>query len=153
MGHIRNSLFLRFCISSPLVKQMNYAQRLAAFTSCINPWVGAILYPLWWCLILICLMGGRPFVPASTSSDLRRLLRNHLLFCLVNRLHEYISSIPYGYRTFRRKREATVWLAPYLTKAVLLELLPASLGGTRLGFTATCSMRARIRERDAQTRP
>jgi hypothetical protein len=131
---------------------MSFTQRLACFISCIRPWLSTIVKSLAWCLIALCLVSGQPVIAISTPRNLRRLLLNHLLFGLFNRLYEYTSSLRYGYRHYRRRYEANIWLTPYLTKAVVLELISIVLGGSRLGFISSGSRKSPTKRSDTTSK-
>jgi hypothetical protein len=130
---------------------MTCKQRLAAFIYCFRKWTNVqnILSLILTCL---CVLSGQPVVAIQTPERLRQLFHYQLIYLLLNRLQEYTSSIPFGYRTFRRRADASVWLAPYLAKALTSEFLAVCLRGTRLDFTPTGSVKSHIRERDLKKR-
>jgi hypothetical protein len=130
---------------------MTRIQRLAVFVYCSKKW--SPILKIWsWSLISLCILSGRPIIAIYTRNDLCELLSRYLIYLLLSRLQDYTSSIQYGYRTFRRKVDGAIWLTPYLAKAIVLELLPVSLGGVRLGFTPTGVVKSQIKERRPKER-
>jgi hypothetical protein len=152
VGHTNNSIALRFCVFHPKTKGMNRMQRWAAVSYCIRPWT-IIGKSASWLIIAWCLLSGLPLVAATTLQDMRLLLIVHFIFWLLTRLNEFSSSRSYGYWNLRKSGNHLIWLSPYLTLAIMRErFLPTWLGGHKLGFTSTGSMRAAVDERNSETR-
>ncbi len=84
---------------------------------------------------------------------MRVVLVVHFVFLAITRLNEVSQSRVYGYWSLIRRTQFNIWMSPYLTWAIIREkVLPYWMGGHKLGFTSTGSMRAAVDERNSETR-
>ena len=130
---------------------MGWIQWIAAFLYCLKPWT-TIAKCASWIMIACALYSRKPFIAAGSQEAMLSVLRYHLFFWTMTRINEWVLSRPYGYWTFRRQADFNIWMSPYLTTAIFLELWPNQWGGRNLGFTSTGSMRATVDERNGATR-
>ena len=153
VGTLRNALTLNFGIRSPRLKQMRAIERFLAFSHLALP-LGATVnrfFCNWVSLILVA--SGRCLIPPSSPQELHRLMRAFGWAMLLNRVQEVIGSTFCDYKTLRRRAEGLQWLTAYLVRSIILDMLPLSLGGTRIGFTPTAMGESDLQERNAKARP
>ena len=152
VGHVNNSWELGFCLKHPRTKDMSSIQRWIATSYCIKPWLTVPKF-LSWVITAMCLYSGQAFIAATTQKEMRVLLVVHFVFLAITRLNEVSQSRVYGYWSLIRRTQFNIWMSPYLTWAIIREkVLPYWMGGHKLGFTSTGSMRAAVDERNSETR-
>jgi len=152
VGTMQNAGELGYCINSSSTVDMTLIQRVAAFSYCIKTWFEPICRIAGLCIVPVCIAGHRPLIAVPTRADLQWLVLIAFTSLSVQRLYELAESVQNGYFLYRRKR-GSKWLSPHLAKAILQEWLPASLGGARMGFTATNTIKSELNERSPVLRP
>lgn len=126
IGTVQTSLKLRFSIFGPLVKHMTFPQRLCGFVYTISSLFTVFLVASMFTAPIVLVSGGN-LVPYNTINQLRWLVRSCFLTTVLNRLNEFISYLPSGYRTGQRDARAMMWMAPCkLSRASRLPATPFS---------------------------
>ena len=74
------------------------------------------------------LYSGQPFIAATTHQVMLSVLRYHLLFWIMTRINEWVSSRRYGYWLLRRRVDFITWISLYLTRAIFWELWAKPMG-------------------------
>lgn len=149
VGELQNSITLQWCISSRLLPQMGLYQQAAGILYSLSAW--AKLPPLF--VLPLCLLSKQTMVAHTGPKDLQRLLTSSLAVMIFgSSLHDWVTILPGCFVDSFRRIQGQTWLAPYRLKAVIQNLLPLHLVGTRMGFTPSGSIKSSISERDINLR-
>ena len=103
-------------------------------------------------MVAICLSTGQPLIAYSSSDELRIILRMFLAMTIIDRLREYVLSLPSGYRVRRRATQGSLWLVLYTTVATIRTFLPSRHSGLWASFQSTGTLRSPLNERSSQLR-
>ncbi|RVX65886.1 hypothetical protein B0A52_10250 [Exophiala mesophila] len=148
IGTVQTSFKLRFSVFGPLVKHMTFPQRLCGFVYTISSLFTVFLVMSMFTAPIVLVAGGN-LVPYTSMNQLKWLIRANFLTTILNRVNEFISYLPSGYRTGQRDARAMMWMAPFHALSVIRTfLLPKWLGGKVAVFTSSGSQKADLNERD-----
>ncbi|KEF56992.1 uncharacterized protein A1O9_07182 [Exophiala aquamarina CBS 119918] len=152
IGTVQTSFKLRFSIFGPLVKHMTFSQRLCGFVYTVSSLFTVFLVLSMFTAPIVLISGGN-LVPYTSMNQLKWLIRSNFLTIILNRINEFISYLPSGYRTGQRGARAMMWMAPFHALSVIRTfLLPEWLGGKVAVFTSSGSQKADLNERDPKPR-
>ncbi len=149
---MQNAEELGYCINPSSIVGMTPIQQVAGFSYCIKTWFEPICRIAGFCIVPVCIASNRPLIAVPTRADLQWLVLIAFAYLSIQRLYELAESVQHGYFLYRRKR-GSKWLSPHLATAILREWLPATLGGDRMGFTATNTIKSELNERSPVLRP
>lgn len=148
VGTFQTAIKLNFCLYGKLVKRMSALARLSAAVFAIDVLFKMFL-PIALFTIPVVLSSGGQLVAFTSYSQLRWKIRLCFASLMLNRLNEWISFIPSGYRLAQRDTIAQLWMAPFHCLAIIRGFfLPTWLGGSSLGFSSSGSIKSMINERD-----
>lgn len=111
IGTVQTSFKLRFSLFGPLVKHMTFPQRLCGFVYTISSLFTVFLVLSMFTAPIVLVAGGN-MVPYNTTDQLKWLIRANFLTTILNRINEFVSYLPSGYRTGQRDARAMMWMAP-----------------------------------------
>ncbi|EHY57255.1 hypothetical protein ABEF95_007830 [Exophiala dermatitidis] len=152
IGTVQTSFKLRFSLYGPLVKHMTFPQRLCGFVYTVSSLFTIFLVLSMFTAPIVLVSGGN-LVPYRSINQLKWLIRANFLSSMLNRVNEFISYLPSGYRTGQRDARAMMWMAPFHAISVIRTfLLPKWLGGKVAVFTSSGSQKAELNERDPHLR-
>ncbi|RMZ76279.1 hypothetical protein DV737_g4886, partial [Chaetothyriales sp. CBS 132003] len=153
IGSIYNAVRVRFGIWTPQFKQMSVQQRLACIFQCPEP-LTTTLFKAWtWLVVTMCLALNRPLVNTPEVGDLVKIMFSFLVFLILQRLNEFLSSRAYGMASLRRRHETSTWLSLHLAAGCIKEMMSSFLGISALRFSVTGDGEASLDERNAFSRP
>ncbi|KJZ71228.1 hypothetical protein HIM_09371 [Hirsutella minnesotensis 3608] len=148
IGTVDTSFKLNFCLWGDQVRQMSFAQRFSGFLYATLS-LYTILLTISLFAIPIILVMGKPLVAYADNNQLRWLIRLCFAAYIVNRLCEWILSIPAGYHTGQRSARYQLWMSPYIALCIIRSfILPKWLGGQVQAFKPTGSLASALNERD-----
>jgi hypothetical protein len=91
----------------------------------------------------------RPLIIFTSENQFKWLLRSAFATVVCRRVMEFFLYIPAGYHTGQRYARYQIWMAPYLTMALIRAfVLPRWLGGACNKFKPTGSLGSALEERD-----
>lgn len=108
---MQTSLKLRFSVFGPLVKDMTFPQRLCGFVYTVSSLFTVFLVMSMFTAPIVLVSGG-DLVPFTSMDQLKWLVRTLFINTVLNRINEFISYLPSGYRTGQRDARAMMWMAP-----------------------------------------
>jgi hypothetical protein len=131
---------------------MTVFQRLSGFVFSVDA-LFKIFFPIAIATIPIVLDAGKNLVTYKDETQLRWLIRFYLMMLATQRLNEWITYIPSGYRLGRHGGRALIWMAPYhATTVFTLFLLSSWLGVKAMAFSPSGSVRYEHNESNAANR-
>jgi cellulose synthase/poly-beta-1,6-N-acetylglucosamine synthase-like glycosyltransferase len=152
VGTFQTAIKLNFCLYGKLVRRMSVCARLSAAVFAFDV-LFKIFLPIALLTIPVVLSSGGQLVAFTSYSQLRWKIRLCFISLMLNRLNEWISFIPSGYRLAQRDTVAQMWMAPFHGLAIIRGFfLPSWLGGKRLGFLSSGSVKSTLNERDQKSR-
>jgi hypothetical protein len=131
---------------------MTFPQRWCIFTFALNT-VMTIPVMLAYLVIPALLYWGRDLMVYTTPEQLRWQIRLCAIWVWTLRLNEIVLTVPSGYIQGQRSAMAWQFMIPYLAVTILrCYFLPTWLGGKKIAFLASGSIRDRLKERNKEER-
>jgi hypothetical protein len=152
LGTLQTACKLRFFLFGSLIRKMTFFQRLSGFVFSVDA-LFKVFYPIAIATIPVVLVTGKKLVAYKDENQLRWLIRFCLIMLGTQRINEWVTYIPSGYRLGRHEGRAMIWMAPYHAITVFRSfLLPSWLGGKPMAFAPSGSLKDKLNERDPATR-
>lgn len=152
LGTLQTAAKLKFCLYGSLARKMSFFARLSAFVFAIDAFFKIFLLIALLTIPIVLISGGQ-LVAYTSNEQLRWQTRLSFASLLLARLNEYITYLPSGYRLAQRDMGSQMWMAPYHSIAIIRGiLLPSWLGGTKMAFSSSGSIKSELNERDARLR-
>ncbi|KAL2201692.1 glycosyl transferase [Sarocladium strictum] len=152
IGTVQTSIKLRFCLWGPLVKRMTFFQRVCGFVYTVASLLTVVLVASMMTSPVVLISGGN-LVPFKNYSQLKWLIRAWFAAHAINRINEFVTYLPSGYRTGQREARAVLWMAIFQSISIIRTFcLPSWLGGKIAVFTSSGSQKAELDERDPRRR-
>lgn len=105
---------LRLCfggIGGSGISKLTLYQRLSGLMYAITCMANVLLTISLFAMPAVLLSGGQ-MIAYDNEGDLRWLIRSCWLALICNRLNEFVTFLPAGYRTGQRGSRALLWMAP-----------------------------------------
>lgn len=152
LGTLQTAVKLRFCLYGKAVQNMTILQRLSGFVFTIDAFF-KIFFVLSLLTMPIVLMSGGTLVAYSNDYQLRWQARFCFIALITQRINEFITYLPSGYRQGQLEAASMMWMAPYHAITVIRSfILPKWLGGKAMAFSSSGSQGSLLNERDAKLR-
>jgi hypothetical protein len=152
LGTLQTAAKLNFCLYGKFVRRMSVFARLSAVVFVIDV-LFKIFLPIALLTIPVVLISGGQLVAFTSYTQLRWKIRLCFASLILNRLNEWVSFLPSGYRLAQRDTVAQMWMAPFHALSVIRGfLLPSSLGGRVMAFSSSGSIKSELNERNPKTR-
>lgn len=102
---------LNFCLFGPLIKKMSIFQRISGFVYTVSSLFTIFLTASLFTMPIVLVSGGT-LVAYADYNQLRWLIRFCFFALFFNRVNEWVTYMPAGYRLGQRESGAMMWMAP-----------------------------------------
>lgn len=152
LGTLQSAWKQRFCLWGPITKHMTVLQRLSGIVFAIDAYFKVFLVVAI-VTIPIVLVSGGTLVAYSNYNQLRWQIRLCFITVILTRITEYATYSASGFRLLQRDSAAMLWMAPYHAITIIrCFMLPSWLGGKKMAFSSSGSIKDELNERDARLR-